>query len=293
MTPAEVATALRWRLASDIETELASHAKVADRVAELRSRLGSEPGDWVVASAMAFEIERWYTAVESLFVRILRTLEGDVPAGPAHHRELVRVASLAVEPLRPALLPAAAESDFRDLLGFRHIARHAYDVEPEPARMLEHADRVARPRGALGVDGGARPPFAVREHGLGLSQADEVVRDELSELPVPVVVGKRGATCSGPTWRMARSTSEIAPGARAPCAVARMSRPIICNSARGAGCHRNGSLGGRAVFRNGTNEHGGARAAQATCLVLDLIRGAASTLPSIGSYRGTRIVQAA
>ena len=144
MSPTEIATAVRWRLASDIETELASQARVATRIAALRSRLASEPDDWIVASAMAFEIERWYTAVESLFRRILQTLEGDVPTGPTLHRELVRVASLAVEPLRPALLPPAAESDFRELLGFRHVARHAYDVEPEPARMLEHGDRVAR-----------------------------------------------------------------------------------------------------------------------------------------------------
>lgn len=61
------------------------------------------------------------------------------------------MASLAVEPLRPALLPADAEGDFRELLGFRHFARHAYDVEPEPARMLEHADRVARLEVALAV----------------------------------------------------------------------------------------------------------------------------------------------
>jgi ribonuclease HepT-like protein len=151
MSPAEVASAVRLRLASDIETELASQTRVAERIAALRSRLAAEPGDWVVAAAMAFEIERWYTAVESLLVRILRTLEGDVPAGPARHRELLRAASLAVEPLRPALVSPAAEGDLRELLGFRHFARHAYDVEPEPARMLEHGDRVARLQVALGA----------------------------------------------------------------------------------------------------------------------------------------------
>jgi len=149
MSPSEIATAVQWRLASDIQTEMASQARLAERVATLRARLVSEPKDWVVASAMAFEIERWHTAIESLFVRILRTLEGDAPAGPSHHRELLRVASLAVEPLRPALLPAGAENDFRELLGFRHLARHAYDVEPEPARMIEHGDRVARIQAAI------------------------------------------------------------------------------------------------------------------------------------------------
>lgn len=62
---------------------------------------------------------------------------------------VLHVASLAVEPLRPALIPAAAANDLRELLGFRHFARHAYDVEPEPARMLEHGDRVARLQVAL------------------------------------------------------------------------------------------------------------------------------------------------
>lgn len=74
MSPGEVATAVRWRLASDIETELASQARVAERIGALRLRLASEPGDWIAAAAMAFEIERWYTAVESLFVRILRAV---------------------------------------------------------------------------------------------------------------------------------------------------------------------------------------------------------------------------
>jgi thioredoxin-like negative regulator of GroEL len=72
MSPSEIATAVRWRLASDIEIELASQVRVAERIATLRPRLASDPGDWVVAAAMAFEIERWYTAVESLFVRITR-----------------------------------------------------------------------------------------------------------------------------------------------------------------------------------------------------------------------------
>jgi hypothetical protein len=95
LSPSEIAKAVRWRLASDIETELASQGRVAERIAALRSRLESQPEDWILSAAMAFEVERWYAAVESLLVQILRTLEGDAPMGPAHHREVLRVASLA------------------------------------------------------------------------------------------------------------------------------------------------------------------------------------------------------
>lgn len=149
MSPGEVASAVRWRLAAEIETDLGSLTGVAARVAVLRDRLVAAPGDWVVAAAMAFEIERWYTAVEGLFERILRTLEGEVPEGASRHRELLRLAVVAVEPLRPALLPLSVQGDARELLGFRHLARHAYDVEPDPERMRAHADRVARVQVAL------------------------------------------------------------------------------------------------------------------------------------------------
>ena len=45
--------------------------------------------------------------------------------------------------LRPELISAAAASSLRDLLGFRHFARHAYDAEPNGARVDELAASVA------------------------------------------------------------------------------------------------------------------------------------------------------
>jgi hypothetical protein len=94
--------------------------------------------------ALAFEVERFYTAVESALVRCLRALDGDVPAGANWHLEVLRAASVALPGGRPRLVSAEAVADLRELLKFRHLARHGYEQEPVLARMQEHAERVAR-----------------------------------------------------------------------------------------------------------------------------------------------------
>ncbi|HEY6461869.1 MAG TPA: hypothetical protein VIY73_17005 [Polyangiaceae bacterium] len=103
------------------------------------------------ALALAFEIERWYSAAEAMLERIVRAIDGDVPAGPTWHAELLRAASVAIDELRPAIVSREAAGELRELLKFRHFARHGYDRDPEPARMAEHAARVERAHGALGA----------------------------------------------------------------------------------------------------------------------------------------------
>jgi len=75
---------------------------------------------------------------------VLRTIDGDVPTGAGWHQEILRGASVALEGLRPAVVPAEIVADMRELLKFRHLARHGYEAEPVLTRMIEHAERVAR-----------------------------------------------------------------------------------------------------------------------------------------------------
>ena len=149
MSPAEVAAVARLRLAAELDQDREGLRSLASAILRLQHRTDDSDREWLRVRALSFEIERWYTAVEGLFERILRTLEGEVPEGASRHRELLRLAVVAVEPLRPALLPLSVQGDARELLGFRHLARHAYDVEPDPERMRAHADRVARVQVAL------------------------------------------------------------------------------------------------------------------------------------------------
>lgn len=165
MSPAETAYAVRVRLASELDDDLAALERVASDVARLRAPTEDERTEWMRSLALAFAIERYYTALETTLVRVLRCLDGDVPSGERWHQEILRAASVEVAGLRPRLLTSETVSELRELLKFRHLARHGYDTDPELARMEEHASRVARAHlGALdslrGLQASLRSPHA-------------------------------------------------------------------------------------------------------------------------------------
>jgi len=149
MSPAEAARAVRLRLLAELEGDRASLGRLAASIADLRAT--REDRGTMRALALAFQLERFYTAVEGVLTRVLRTLDGDVPSGPDWHSDLLRAASVAVEGLRPAIVPVDAVSPLRELLGFRHYARHAYDTPPE-TRRVEDLAQVAIDAHAL-LDG--------------------------------------------------------------------------------------------------------------------------------------------
>jgi hypothetical protein len=143
MSPERVASVVRLRLAAELAGDRASLRRLAASIAELLASR-AEGTELMRTLALAFQLERFYTAVESVLARILRTLDGDVPGGPDSHVELLRAASVEVEGLRPAVLPEEATPLLRELLGFRHYARHGYDVAPERQRIDELADVALR-----------------------------------------------------------------------------------------------------------------------------------------------------
>jgi hypothetical protein len=145
MSPAEVSRALRLRLAGELKVDL----RAIERRAEAVSRLSALPSAEAPAAephvrtlALAFEIERFYTAVEATLERLLEGLDGGAPRGAHWHSELLRAASVPLPGLRPELISPEAATNLRDLLGFQHFARHAYDAEPNPMRVDELARTV-------------------------------------------------------------------------------------------------------------------------------------------------------
>jgi hypothetical protein len=140
MSPGESARAVRLRLSAELEGDRASLGRLAASMAELRTERVDT--DTTRALALAFQLERFYTAVEGVLTRVLRTLDGDVPSGAGWHSDLLRAASVAVEGLRPAVVPVEVVPSLRELLGFRHYARHGYDVPPE-IRRVEDLAQVA------------------------------------------------------------------------------------------------------------------------------------------------------
>jgi hypothetical protein len=143
MAPFQVAAAIKLRLAEELVEDLRAIEQLATAVASLIAPAQDARGEWMRVRALAFEIERYYTGVEAVLVRSLRTLDGDVPTGAAWHLEILRAAGVQIPGGRPALISPEAADPLRELLKFRHLARHGYESEPKLALMEAHARRVA------------------------------------------------------------------------------------------------------------------------------------------------------
>ena len=56
---------------------------------------------------------------------------------------LIERVTLDLKGIRPAFLPADAVRDVRELKGFRHLFRHAYDLDLDPVRVTAAAENAA------------------------------------------------------------------------------------------------------------------------------------------------------
>jgi hypothetical protein len=148
VSPAEVARAIRLGVAAEMADERAALDGLADGIARLLVPAADPRDDWMRALALAFQLERYYTATEVLVARVLRQIDGDVPTDPYSHLELLRAASVALDGGRPAVVSPEALGELRELLKFRHLARHGYEVEPDLVKLSELGGRVARSRPA-------------------------------------------------------------------------------------------------------------------------------------------------
>ena len=108
----------------------------------LESRLAEQTdGRWAAA---AFEINRIYNILGKAFERLCETFENHLVKTGRYHDTLIERVTLDLKGIRPAFLPAEAVRDVRELKGFRHLFRHAYDLDLDPVRVTAAADNAAR-----------------------------------------------------------------------------------------------------------------------------------------------------
>jgi len=158
VTPETDARGTATRLARLIR-EAAPDRHALDRLhAELRAyapRLRCDPADRPLQAVVAIDLHDYYTAAETLFERVARLLDGDVPGGDRWHRDLLQQMATDLVPVRGALLSGEDLLWLEELLKFRHFLRHAYAVTLDAAQLLARADDVQRRHSALvaAVDG--------------------------------------------------------------------------------------------------------------------------------------------
>ena len=116
--------------------ELAADRNVlADAAHKAALRIGEDsPGR---LEACAYELCRCYTVLERMLENICESFENHFERQGEWHEKLLQRMTLDLPGLRPAFFPAGHLPGIRDLKGFRHIVRHAYDLVLREDRMRE------------------------------------------------------------------------------------------------------------------------------------------------------------
>lgn len=123
---------LRLEVARDLDAAAALLAPLSERAEALRG-----VADPVLLGYAAITLHQVYTAVETAFERVCRTLEGSLPTGRDSHHALLQNMTFDLPGVRPAVLTRETASELQHLLRFRHFVRHAYAIAWDPERITE------------------------------------------------------------------------------------------------------------------------------------------------------------
>lgn len=126
-------------LLKEMEVDCAVARDAADNAAQ---RVSEEtPGH---LEACAYELARFYNSVERMLERICEEFENHFEKRGDYHEKLLQRLSLRLDGIRPAFIPANELAELRELKGFRHVMRHAYDLTLRENRLSELARIAAR-----------------------------------------------------------------------------------------------------------------------------------------------------
>jgi hypothetical protein len=124
-----------------LERELTADRKVlADAACKAELRAGETQDGHL--EACAYEMARFYTVFERMLENICTAFENHFEHhGDWHEKLLVRL-TLDLPGLRPQFVPESLLAELRELKRFRHLIRHAYDLNLREDRLRELATIV-------------------------------------------------------------------------------------------------------------------------------------------------------
>jgi predicted nucleotidyltransferase len=137
-----------------------------DEFLRLYDAVSPEPGsEWGRTTAIASAVHNAYNGVEDVLFNLANDVDDCVPKGDTSHQDLLDQMHVGIAGKRPAVLDDALYTVLTELKRFRHLVRHRYGFDFDPARIDTN---LARMREAL-------PSFvtAVRALERHVTTADE------------------------------------------------------------------------------------------------------------------------
>lgn len=98
------------------------------------ARKSPQDADLYVDSA-SLNLHDVYSGFERVFKQIASIVDGNVPAGPEWHRELLEQMSLDLPKVRPPVLAPDSIERLNEYLRFRHVVRNVYTFSFDPERI--------------------------------------------------------------------------------------------------------------------------------------------------------------
>lgn len=89
--------------------------------------LDLSPGD-EEAMVVSQLLSAYYTCLETVFLRISRYFENNLPSD-AWHQTLLDKMTLEIEDIRPAVITRMTRADLLELLKFRHFNRYYFELD--------------------------------------------------------------------------------------------------------------------------------------------------------------------
>jgi hypothetical protein len=119
-------------LLKEMEVDTAVARDAAEKAAQ---RLHQQsPGH---LEACAYELGRFYNVFERMLERLCEEFENHFEKRGDFHEKLLQRLALDLEGIRPAFIPQTRVAEVRELKGFRHVMRHAYDLTLRADRLTE------------------------------------------------------------------------------------------------------------------------------------------------------------
>jgi len=119
-------------LAALIRSDLAS----IDRIESHVSQFNLNNLSFAELNSLGYSLHNIYNALENCFKQISQSFENHVHDNTRWHRELLGKMFLNIPSLRPAVLSEQQRSLLGDLLGFRHLFRHSYELKLDEAKTV-------------------------------------------------------------------------------------------------------------------------------------------------------------
>ena len=117
-----------------LHQELLADAKVlqeAARAARERLILATPSS----LESCGYQLNRFYNVLERSFQNVCESFENHFEKRGDYHEKLIQRMALNLPGVRPAFLSYEDLDGLRELKGFRHIFRHAYDLTLKPDRL--------------------------------------------------------------------------------------------------------------------------------------------------------------